>query len=64
MAFSYTNSSGKTYFLHATTRTLASGKQQTLYFFAQTKKEGTLDAVPQGYEVTESKNGLPLLKRA
>jgi hypothetical protein len=64
MAFSYTNSSGKTYYLHAMTQTLSSGKERTLYFFAQTKKEGTLEAVPDGYQVMESKNGLPLLKRA
>jgi hypothetical protein len=64
MAFSYTNSRGKTYFLHATTRTLKSGKEQKLYYFAKTKKEGTLDAVPAGYEVSETRNGLPVLKRA
>lgn len=63
MAFTFTNSKGKTYILHATTRTLKSGKTQTLYFFAKTKKEGALDAVPAGYKVTESKNGLPMLKK-
>ena len=64
MAFTYTNSRGKTYILHGRTRDLKSGKKQTLYFFAKTEKEGVLDAVPQGYEVMESKNGLPLLKRS
>lgn len=64
MAFNYANSKGKTYILHATTRTLKSGKKQTLYFFAKTEKEGALDAVPEGYKVIESKNGLPMLKRA
>jgi len=64
MAFTYTNSRGTTYILHARTRTLKSGKQQSLYFFARTEKEGALDAVPEGYEVGESKNGLPFLKRA
>ena len=64
MAFSYTNSKGKTYYLHATTRKLKSGKEQKLYFFAKTEKEGSLDAVPEGYQVAESKNGLPMLKRA
>jgi len=64
MAFTYTNSRGKTYILHARTRTLKSGKQQSLYFFARTEKEGALDAVPEGYKVGESKNGLPFLKRA
>ena len=64
MTFSYKNSRGTTYYLHGRTRTLKSGKKQTLYFFAKTEKEGTLDAVPAGYKVTESKNGLPLLKKA
>ncbi len=63
MAFTYTNSRGNTYILHATTRTLKSGKQQTLYFFAKTEKEGALNALPAGYEVFESKTGLPVLKR-
>jgi hypothetical protein len=62
MAFSFKNSKGTTYFLHETTRTLKSGKQQHLYYFAKTVKTGALDAVPQGYMVSESKNGLPVLK--
>lgn len=65
MAYSFTNSKGNTYYLHSTTRTLKSGKEQTLYFFAkQVKDEGSLDAVPAGYNVVESKNGLPVLKKA
>jgi hypothetical protein len=64
VAFTYKNSRGTTYILHARTQTLKSGKEQTLYFFAKTEKEGALAAVPEGYEVTESKNGLPLLKRS
>ena len=63
MAYGYTNSRGKTYFLHVRTRTLKSGKQQKLYFFAKTVKEGALDAIPEGYEAAESKNGLPFLRR-
>lgn len=64
MAFSYTNSKGKTYFLHHRETTLKNGRKQTLYFFAKEVKDGSLDAVPEGYEVSESKNGLPVLKRA
>lgn len=64
MAFTYTNSRGTTYILHAQTRTLKGGREQTLYFFSKTEKEGSLDAVPEGYEITESRNGLPLLKRS
>ncbi len=63
MAFSYKNSRGTTYFLHAKVRTLKSGKQQSLYFFSKTVKEGALNVVPAGYEVSETKNGLPVLKR-
>ncbi|MBU0493524.1 MAG: hypothetical protein KKA73_13375 [Chloroflexi bacterium] len=64
MAFSFKNSKGTTYYLHSTTRTLKSGKGQTLYYFAKAvKDEGALDAVPQGYEVSETANGLPVLKR-
>ena len=64
MAFSYTNAKGKTYYLHASTRTLKSGKEHKLYYFAKVEKEeGGLEAVPDGYLVSETKNGLPVLKR-
>jgi len=63
MAFSYTNTRGNTYYLHATTRTLKSGKEGKLFFFAKSEREGALDAVPEGYQVAETKNGLPVLKR-
>ena len=63
MAFSHTNSKGVAYILHSRTTTLKNGNSQTIYFFAKTEKEGALDAVPTGYEVSESKNGLPVLKR-
>jgi hypothetical protein len=62
MAFKHTNSKGQTYYLHAKVRKLASGKEQRLFFFAKTVKEGALDAIPAGFEVTESPNGLPLLR--
>jgi hypothetical protein len=64
MAFTYTNSKGTTYILHGKTSTTSSGKKRTLYFFSKEEKEGALNAVPAGYEVSESKNGLPVLKRA
>ena len=65
MAYSYTNSRGRTYYLHGKTTTLKSGRQQTIYFFAKdVREEGSLNAVPAGYVVSESKNGLPVLKRA
>ncbi|PKN94500.1 MAG: hypothetical protein CVU44_05285 [Chloroflexi bacterium HGW-Chloroflexi-6] len=64
MAFSFKNSRGVTYFLHAKATLLKSGKTQTLYFFSKEQKEGVLNAVPAGYAVAETANGLPVLKKA
>lgn len=64
MAFSYTNSKGNSYILHSKETTLKNGKQQRIYYFAKEEKDGALDAVPEGYMVSESKNGLPVLKKA
>jgi hypothetical protein len=50
--------------LHAKVTTTKTGKTQTLYFFAKEKKAGVLEAVPQGYKVDETANGLPVLKKA
>ena len=39
-------------------------KQQRIYFFAKTIKDGSIDAVPDGYFVSENqRTGLPLLKK-
>ena len=46
MAFSFKNSKGQTYFLHATTRVLKSGKNQHLYYFAKTQKAGVFGRSP------------------
>jgi hypothetical protein len=64
MAFTYTNSKGTTYILHSRETVLKNGRRQTLYFFAKTMKEGALDAVPAGYQVVETRTGLPVLKKA
>ena len=64
MAYSHTNSKGVTYFLHGKTRVLKSGKESTLYFFAKEVKADALDSVPSGNMVSETKNGLPVLKKA
>jgi hypothetical protein len=64
MAYSYTNSKGSTYFLHGRETTLKNGTTRTLYFFAKEVKDGALNEVPEGYVVSESKNGLPVLKKA
>ena len=42
---------------------LKGGRTQKLYFFAKEPGEGSLDAIPAGYQVAESKNGLPVLKK-
>ncbi len=63
MAYAHTNGKGVTYYLHGRTRVLKSGKESTLYFFAKEVKDGALDAVPGAYEVSETKNGLPVLKK-
>jgi hypothetical protein len=65
MAYAHTNSRGRTYYLHSKTTTLKSGKRQTIYFFAKdVRPDSALEAVPAGYMVSESKNGLPVLKRS
>lgn len=64
MAYSFTNSKGQTYYLHQRETTLKNGRTQTIYFFAKEAKDGSLDAVPSGYEVAESRNGLPVLKKS
>jgi len=64
MAYTHTNSKGNTYILHGRDRVSSKGKTSTLYFFAKEEKEGALDAVPAGYMVSETKTGLPVLKKA
>ena len=65
MAFSVvSNKSGKTYFLHQRNQELKGGQKVTLYYFGGEAKEGSIDALPNGYEVSENtKTGLPLLKK-
>ena len=53
MAYSHTNSKGNTYYLHSNGR---------MFFFSKEIKEGALDAVPAGYNVTEMKTGMLVLK--
>ena len=65
MAFSViSKKSGKTYFLHERKQELKGGQKVTLYYFGGEAKEGAIDALPAGYEVSENtKTGLPLLKK-
>lgn len=65
MAYSVASKkSGKTYYLHSKDVTLRGGRQQTIYFFAQDVRDGSLDEVPAGYVVVENeRTGLPMLKK-
>lgn len=63
MAFKYKNSKGQEYFLHGITTVLRNNKKRTLYFFARDIRDGALDKVPEGYQVSESRTGLPVLKK-
>ncbi len=64
MAFSYTNKRGVTYFLHGKKSVSSSGKERVLYFFSKEQKAGVQEALPAGYKVGETANGLPILKKA
>jgi len=64
-AYSYTNKKGQTYFLHTREVTLKNGRVQRIYFFARDIRSGSLDAVPAGYMVIETKRtGMPVLKKS
>ncbi len=60
MAYSYTNQKERTYYLHARD---AKNSNTKLYFFAREEKEGAVDELPEGYEVSETGTGLPVLKK-
>lgn len=66
MAFAHTNKKGQTYFLHKRLVTLrGNNRQQEIYFFSLTPKDGALDAVPAGWQVVETaSSGMPVLKKA
>lgn len=55
---------GKTYYLHARKQELKGGHSVTLHYFGSIPKEEAIDAVPAGYEVTESeRTGFPMLRK-
>jgi len=65
MAYTYTNSKGKKYFLHVKKMERASGKVTELYYFSTDPNKGeAVDQLPAGKVVAESKSGLPVLKKA
>ncbi len=63
MPYSFTNSKGTTYYLHAKQSASETGKQRTLFYFSKELREDSLSDVPNGYEVVEIETGLPVLKR-
>lgn len=64
MAYSFTNSKGKKYFLHRKQVTSKSGSTRDLYFFAgDLRPDFAVDEVPEGKRVVEMKSGLPVLKK-
>jgi hypothetical protein len=64
MAYTFTNSKGKKYFLHSKKIKRASGKDTELFFFASEEKpEFAVAAVPAGKKVVEMASGLPVLKK-
>ncbi len=62
MAFKFTNTRGTTYYLHSRNTTLKNGAVQVIYFFSKDETDA-IDKLPAGYEVSETRNGLPVLKR-
>lgn len=64
MAYSFTNSKGKTYYLHCKKVTSKSGSTRDLYFFAgDLRPEFAVNEVPAGKRVVEMASGLPVLKK-
>ncbi len=64
MAYSFTNSKGKTYFLHCKKVTSKSGSTRDLFFFAgDLRPDFAVEQVPDGKHVVEMKSGLPVLKK-
>ena len=65
MGFSaISNKSGKTYYLHSKEVTLKGDRKQRIYYFAGAAGEFAIDALPEGYEVSEnSRTGLPILRK-
>jgi len=64
MAYSFTNSKGKTYFLHRKQITSKTGSTRDLFFFAgDLRPEFAVEEVPAGKHVVELNSGLPVLKK-
>lgn len=64
MAYSFTNSKGKTYFLHRKEVASKTGKTRELFYFAgDLRPEFAISEVPAGKKVIELDSGLPVLKK-
>ncbi|MEA4811294.1 MAG: hypothetical protein VB108_01840 [Anaerolineaceae bacterium] len=64
MAYKFTNSKGKDYFLHVKTVKRASGKETELFYFSTDVRKGQeVEKVPAGKTVVELASGLPVLKK-
>jgi hypothetical protein len=64
MAFAYINTRGVPYTLHEQITTLPDGDLRRLYYFCKEQRDGALDEIPEGFEITENQYGLPLLRRS
>jgi len=62
MGYKHTNSRGVEYCLHGKEVTLRNGFVRSLHFFAKDEREGHCD-IPEGYMVSETRNGLPVVKK-
>lgn len=64
MAYKFTNSKGKDYFLHVKKTTRSSGNVTELYYFtAKPSEDAGVDTLPAGKVVVELATGLPVLKK-
>ncbi|HAF48470.1 MAG TPA: hypothetical protein DCL08_04410 [Anaerolineaceae bacterium] len=63
MAYSFTNSKGKTYFLHRKEVKSKSGTRDLYFFAGDLRPDFAVDEVPAGKQVVEMKSGLPVLKK-
>ena len=63
MAYSYTNTKGKKYFLNSKDVTLKGGRNQTIYYFSKDERSDSGCDLPAVKQVVESpKTGLPFVK--
>lgn len=65
MAFeALSQKTGKKYYLNSKEVTLANNYKRRIYYFSSVISEFSIDELPEGFEIVESKEtGLPLLRR-